>query len=524
MTDNTYGRAARTGAGALLGMLALLVSMLVLPAGAAQAAPALPGGKANWVVSVGGLDLPSKTSFHNWVRLGYYVFKTDGTVETNYWNWSQQDRPVRETAIPDANCGGDVPVCDIRTVQGFGGSPTGGFRGTFDLVGDRLTVTWTKNTAGTVLPKALTEYWNVETGLADGGVARIVSSTYYGAYTADKAPNVTIPEDGTEGDFSDYSATFGIGYGSNAELGSATRASMDQLRTDPRYNAQRYRGAFVVAKDVTWKDGTKASIVGREGAGGDWTFSGTDGQNPSDPWRGCLGGACMGYLQPGTGCASLDLDRVRYIGEVGGGRRNTEEYWCQGLAQGADCYLHNSHPRPMLQVIDDSGQFQGWVGAEAFSHVDTSTGRPDDKYGQDYWGVFDMVSISALQPRVDIPPVVQHSKFTLNYGNSVATGALKWEAESVQFVGSNHVVSGCRRAYFTATGADGSTRTGSSSGLCPGMTPPEDKDTRSFQGKLDFQGVADGPTSVRVEYQVDTGGGVYTPKVTVTCTRYGGCR
>ncbi|MET7619276.1 hypothetical protein [Streptomyces sp. NPDC005408] len=383
---HAVGSVLRRSTGALLAVFALFTSMLV-SAGHAQAAAPLPGGKANWVVSVGHMDLASKNNYRNWVRLGYYTFNTNGTVATSYWNWSQRDQPVRVDAMK-ADCGGDVPTCAVRTVDGFAGNPTGGFQGTFAYTGDgRLAVTWAKDAAGTPLEPALTEYWNVETGLASGGAARITSPTFYGAYGND----VQIPAAGT---FSTYTANFGVGYGSNASLERDSRATMSQLINDPRYNAQPYRGAFVVTKASSTDPATRTGIVGREGSGGTWSFGAA-----SNPWKQCNGSPCMGWLQPNTSCSSTDKDRVRYIGEVGGGRRNTEEYWCQSLAQGQPCYKHNSHPRPMLQVVDDSGKFQGWVGIEAFTHVSTSTGLPDSSWVSGYWGIFDMVS-AALQPKL----------------------------------------------------------------------------------------------------------------------------
>ncbi|MDX3748593.1 hypothetical protein [Streptomyces sp. AK08-02] len=373
-------------AGTLAAVVGLMMAMVVT-AGPAHAVTALPGGKANWVVSVGSMDLASKNNYRNWVRLGYYAFQTDGTVTTNYWAWNQRDQPTRVNAMT-ADCGGDVPTCAARTVDGFAGDTTGGFQGTFAYTTDRrLAVTWTKNAAGTALSQPLTEYWNVTTGLAGGGAARITSPTFYGAYGND----VTIPASGV---FSTYTANFGVGYGSNASLDRTSRATMSQLVGDTRYNAQPYRGAFVVAKASSSDPDTRTGIVGREGSGGTWTFGAA-----ANPWKLCGSSPCMGWLQPNTSCAGTDKDRVRYIGEIGGGRRNTEEYWCQSLAQGQACYAYNSHPRPMLQVIDDSGEFQGWVGVEAFTHVATRTGLPDSDWVGGYWGIFDMVS-AELQPEL----------------------------------------------------------------------------------------------------------------------------
>ncbi|MFD5426572.1 hypothetical protein [Streptomyces sp. NPDC127084] len=371
---------------AVLAAFALFAALLV-SAAPAQAAPARPGGKANWVVSVGGLNTAAANNYRNWVRLGYYVFAGDGTVTTTHWNWAQRDQPTRVDAVT-ADCGGNVPECTVRTVDGFAGNPTGGYQGTFRYADDgRLVVTWTKDTAGKALTRPLTEYWNLETGLASGGAARITSPSYYGAYGRD----VEIP---ATGEFSDYTATFGVGYGSNASLGRDSRATMKQLVTDPRYNAQPYRGAYVTTTASSADPDTRVGIVERQGTGGMWSFGDT-----ANPWKVCSSGSCMGWLQPNTSCNSVDKDRVRYIAEIGGGRRNTEEYWCQSLAQGKPCYKYNSHPRPMLQVIDDSGRFQGWVGVEAFTHVKTSTGLPDSEWISGYWGVFDMVSAN-LKPKL----------------------------------------------------------------------------------------------------------------------------
>lgn len=372
-------------AGVLAAVMALLASVLVT-AGPAQAATPLPGGKANWVVSVGYLDLATKNNYRNWARLGYYSFQTDGTVTTNYWTWNQRDQVQRVNAMT-AKCGGDVPTCPIRTVDGFAGDPMGGYQGTFAYTADgRLAVTWTRTASGTPLGQPVTEYWNVTTGLANGRAARITSPTFYGAYGND----VTIPAPGA---FSAH-ANFGVGYGSNASLGRESRATMAQLVNDPRYNAEPYRGAYVVAKASSSVPATRTGIVGREGTGGAWHFGAA-----SNPWKLCAGSPCMGWLQPNTSCSSTEKNRVRYIGEIGGGRRNTEEYWCQSLAQGKPCYAYNSHPRPMLQVIDDAGEFQGWVGVETFTHVSTTTGLPDSSWVEGYWGIFDMVS-ATLQPEL----------------------------------------------------------------------------------------------------------------------------
>ncbi|WP_330262160.1 hypothetical protein [Streptomyces griseorubiginosus] len=503
MKKRTYRYAVTRVVAAVLGVLAVLTSMLV-SASTAQAAPLpLPGGKANWVVSVGGLA--SGKDPGNWVRLGYYVFDPDdGTVTTNYWSWSEGAQPKRVNTVK-ADCDGTVPHCYVRTVEGFTGDPTGGYRGRFEYdASGRLVVTWTADRYGNDILD-LRETWNLETSLVAGGVARITSPTYYTNTGTDAKPGAEVPASGS---FTSYDATFGIGYGSNYSLDSASRVNMSELANNSAYNTLQYKGTFV---RVTGEQ------LGREWAGGNWTFSGQKGDNSANPWQKCDGAECLGFVQHGTSCSDdndPDKDRARYIAEIGGGRRNTEEYWCMLLAGSGDCYAYNSHPRPMLQIIDDSGKFQGWVGAEVFTHVDTGTGQPDNVWSKYYTGIFDTVSPD-LKPQI---PSTWNGRqavpgFSLSYGNSVATGDLAWKKDALQFGGRNFVVSGCRFVELVATGVDGTTRRGTSSPLCVGM---ESDGTRAFKGELGFAG---GATSVLISYWVsEDSGDTYSTKGVLECT------
>ncbi|NEY31099.1 hypothetical protein GTU99_02575 [Streptomyces sp. PRKS01-65] len=483
--------------------------MLTAPS-TAQAAQALPGGKANWVVSVGGLDIPSNNNYRNWVRLGYYVFKPDGTVTTDFWTWNQREQPTRVPAVTGADCGAPVPTCDIRTVAGFGDGPDRGFQGTYGYGPQgRVVVTWTKNGSGTALAKPLTESWVLETGeLADGGVARMRSSNYY----ADRF-DATIP--GPIDAFSDYGATFGIAYGSNASLSTSSRVPIEQMLTDPEYRTVKYRGSFITANK---------GVVNRQTTGGDWTFSGegSGAANPGQPWRACAGSKeCAGYLQPNTSCqeqgGNTSKNRVRYLAETGTGRQNTEEYWCQSLLGSSKetCYRHNSHPRPMLQVIDDAGRFQGWVGVEAFTHVKTDEyQKATSEWSKYYWGVFDMVSQPRLRPTMSAAGTVR--TFKLAHGNSgVDDGTLNWGPRTVTFAGTNRVVSGCRKVEFTAMTPNGLTDVAETQKVCAGQA-----DT-PFTGTVTID-VPGGPGHVQVAYLVsDDGSEPTTPKYTMLCSRDG---
>jgi hypothetical protein len=44
-----------------------------------------------------------------------------------------------------------------------------------------------------------------------------------------------------------------------------------------------------------------------------------------------------------------------------------------------------------LQIIDDDGVFQGWVGVETMSHVDPATLTLDQNFAASHFGVFDIV-------------------------------------------------------------------------------------------------------------------------------------
>jgi hypothetical protein len=363
-----------------LTVLLTLPFAALLSAGPAHAAVTPPGGKTNWVVSVGGINNASVNNYKNWVRLGYYVFNPDGTAATNYWTWNAADEPARVNAVT-ADCGGDVPTCSVQTVAGFTGSPMGGFTGTYSYLADgRVQVQWTHNASGAALGTPLTEWWTLTTGLDDGKIARLASPTMGSNPTVIPAP----------GTFSSYSATFGIGYGSNASLDDAGKATMSQLRNDSRYNAEKYTGDMQAGK---------SGAVTHQGTGGLWTFGSgvpiAGDPNANHPWRLCANQQCMGWIQHATGCEcpnSSDVDRVRYFADISGGRRNAEWYWCQCLAQGAPCYKANNHPHPLLQVIDDAGEFQGWVGVEAATQVNSTTLEPIHDLSQAFYAVFDMVS------------------------------------------------------------------------------------------------------------------------------------
>lgn len=331
--------------GTLVVLLGLTAVVLAPPAQAVS----LPGGKANWVASVGGLT--DGTAYQNWVRLGYYQFSTSGTVVHNWWHWSQPDRPTRVGSGVRFECSTSTdipPECEVLTGEGFTGSPEGGFTGTFSVSGSALTVNWTHDRSGSPLSRTLTERWTI--GAVDAELQRAAG--------------------GPTG-FSNYSATHGFAYGSNASLDFTSRASMAELKASGAQDG-----------GVNYNS---------------WEWNKNEVDNVRSPfsslsiWSMCDSGQCLGYREHGTHCNcganAPSRDGQYYLAEHDGGRRNSIWLWCGCLAdgRGETCYTGNSHIRPLLQVIDDGGDFRGWVGVEPFANH--STEPPD--YFNNYWIVFE---------------------------------------------------------------------------------------------------------------------------------------
>ncbi|MFD0478375.1 hypothetical protein ACFQ0B_66960 [Nonomuraea thailandensis] len=103
-----------------VGCVLLMVAGLICSAGSASAA-ALPGNRANYVVSFGSLQ---EQSGSNWVRLGTYAFSSTGKVRSDTWAWSQGKPAARvgTGTVPSGNCSGTnttVRPCEIKTAGGF---------------------------------------------------------------------------------------------------------------------------------------------------------------------------------------------------------------------------------------------------------------------------------------------------------------------------------------------------------------------------------------------------------------------
>ena len=339
-------------------VLAVLASS-VAASPPAHAAPA-PLDKQNWVVSVAGYRTDA---YRNYVRLGYLVFsRTANTVEHNFWAWNQADRPLPVNSGDVYYCGsypaGTNPRnnCPVHTGRGFTGDPNGHFTGTYayDATAGTVTVEYTSSTVdGSTIAVDLTETWKVSAPKTGLGRIELTGSS--------------------------YSANKGVGYGSNAGFESAGKATMAQIRT--------HTEPFLL-EGWAWNNSKVATFT--KGGSGGLTMSG---------YNLCDDGSCLGTVQYNAGCAATScckagdqacIDRLNssgnrrfyYMTGDYGGRRNSYEYWCECLSY-EGCYQLNSHVKPLLQVLDDGGGFQGWVGVET-SADRTDPWQPAGEYGGNF--------------------------------------------------------------------------------------------------------------------------------------------
>lgn len=323
----------------------LLSSLLLIPSLAtpAQAAVALPGGKANYVVALGSL---TAGSHDNWVRLGTYRFSADGTVRARTYLWWQRHPAARQSTgtTPGNTCSTTDPRtgrtvarrCTVQTAGGFMGDPHETRTGSFSVNGDQVHITWN-------LGQAWSERWRIAV-TPDGGLSRL-----------DLTFNTL--------------ARHGYAYGSDADLSRRRAMSSVAARegTPLRHDYTRWSAAGV--------DHSPAS-------GGAFDLS---EYRTCDATTWCLtrlqpssASACQKTSGcPGTGGPDGDSSIQNHILQVSSGdRRDTWWHWCTCLAReqgiragkgpdGVLCYTGNSHVKPMLQIIDDSGAFRGWVGVEA---------------------------------------------------------------------------------------------------------------------------------------------------------------
>lgn len=338
-------------------IVAVAAGAVVTPAPAV--AVALPGGKANYVVSLGHL---ANNFRGNWVRLGTYEFSTSGTVTARMWVWSQGNPVVRvgTGTTPDSSCsttagssGSRVRTCQILTPAGFTAAPGETRTGTF--------TTYTVDVAGVPTP-VVGISWNVASG--------VWSEEWFLQPSPDGLMSRLDFKYNTK-------ALYGYGYGSNAAL--ATRRAMSTV--------QGFTGTLKM-DSVGWASDTVSTSNGQTFNHSAFSVCATT------TW-------CLTYLQPSStgacqasgGCpnygggTATNVSSIQYFIQKlsNTDRRDTLWHWCTCLAmeRGEFCYTGNSHVKPMMQIIDDTGAFRGWVGVEASFY---NSGGSDPRHG-------DMISV-----------------------------------------------------------------------------------------------------------------------------------
>ncbi|MGX7674166.1 hypothetical protein [Plantactinospora sp. DSM 117369] len=294
---------------ASLAATALLAAML--PVTSARAA-ALPLGKANFTIAVGGLKVAST---ENWVRLGQYTFSPDGTVSERHWHWSQRVRVARAyTEFTATNCADrDCRVATAGGYQSTGASKT--LTGTYSVSGSTLRVNWSGGQW---------EEWTLTTK-AGGALANVELSA------------------------NNFGATHGFGNGSNAGW-DARRPLSAIATTDWSRYVHRYH---------LWKtsEASAAPYIDTGDGSPFWLRS----------WNVCSGGQCIAGETGAAGTATATEYYIAPANSPTGHRRDTLWGWRlkHAMDRGETCYTGNSHVKPMLQVVDDNGVFHGWVGVEA---------------------------------------------------------------------------------------------------------------------------------------------------------------
>lgn len=322
-------------------LLAAAVSVSVTTATPARAA-ALPAGKANFVVSLGYLVDSSR---ENWVRLGSYQFRADGTVLARTYLWWQRypEARIGTGTTPDSSCSttagassSRVRTCQVMTAGGFRSSPEESRTGTYTYGDGVVRIHW-----------QISQTWNEEwyvTLSPDGKLAKL--------------------------DFKyNTLAKYGYGYGSNAAL--TTRRAMSSVLAFP---------GTLKLDHVGWAGGRIGTVTAQtfnhrsfsQCTTATWCLT---YHQPSSAGACQASGGCPNY---GGGTTVNDSSIEYYLVMVSNGdRRDTLWHWCRCLARerGQFCYDGNSHVKPMYQVIDDDGGFHGWVGAEA-SFYNSASSNP----------------------------------------------------------------------------------------------------------------------------------------------------
>lgn len=296
--------------------------------GAKSAEPLPPSGplmgRSSFVVTMMSDQKPNAA----WARLAEYSLSSDGKVTIAYWQWDQSSftGDASTNKVPTATTKGCLRSCVVKAPLGFerGASPKTA-TGTFEVSAtNEVTVTWNDHV----------ERWS-----------------------ATDLPSLTKMTLASSSD----GARLGYAFGSRAPLDEG--ASIDQVSASGLITGPYFSNAYDAK-----------------------TISTTDKIGFSD-WARCTEDES---LQVKT---NTDPDKKKWWNAYIAGNPSEDGrkmFWnhergvvTQSQSPGATCISSGGgHTFALLQILDDSGDFQGWVSAEGSQHGRYSGG--------------DIVSIAAL--------------------------------------------------------------------------------------------------------------------------------
>ncbi|MDQ1287214.1 MAG: hypothetical protein QG622_779 [Actinomycetota bacterium] len=283
---------------------ATAVPAAAAPATAVPGSTPLPGGRPRYVISMVGGSLNAY-----WVRLAEYTFVSgphgSGTVTQSYWIWYQSsfDGTAKNNKIRTGyRTSGCAAACDVRTPRGF--QPG---KGPMSRVVGRYSFDRHRRLV-VEWPGRHTEVWTVR--------------------TAAKLSRITLHH-------TDLGGLYGDGYGSTASF--AFSATAQQVaRTD--LNGVERSASFGRSIRVSrWREIAIRRMRVCSGRRATCLF------HTDRTWRSAM------------------------VVPTGLGRQAFWQHQKQGVdGERGSCFgRYGGHTVAMLQIIDDTGRFVGFVGAEA---------------------------------------------------------------------------------------------------------------------------------------------------------------
>lgn len=326
-----------------------LATVLALAAGLVVAIPthalaAPPGGRTNFVVSVMFDEAPVNTT--SWARVSYLIFdkgldannnviSSPGSVLDEYWYWDITNPPAVAsstngvTKLPDTTAGCPRGNCAVYAQSNFPVSPT--LRsGTYawDSTGTKVKVIYPKSNVWEEFVVSQVSGWALTRLTLDDA-----------SYQGGKAR--------------------GIGYGSNASVAASAGAPNSTIAASPTlygYDVQaQYQSNTAYNAGVTTYPSAAVPIIRQ------------------NDYSACSTSPCMQKVGCGSPCnganpspSNLVVDTQRY------GRRVMWQYANSNVITTA-CWQPSTgntsvplgHTVSYLQILDDSNNFYGLIGADA---------------------------------------------------------------------------------------------------------------------------------------------------------------